>query len=67
VQRVTGMRFAERDCGRLACGSEEHPRRTPPGLLRAVAEPVENADETPPRRFVGQYGQVPLFFKSQLG
>ena len=26
-QRVTGMGFAERDCGRLACGIEEHPRR----------------------------------------
>jgi hypothetical protein len=62
-QRVMGMRFAERDRGRLACGIEEHPRRTPPGLLRAVAEPVENAEETPPPELVGQYGQVRSFQK----
>ena len=50
------MRFAERDCGRLACGIEEHPRRTLPCLLRAVTELVENADETPPLKLSGQPG-----------
>jgi len=56
AQSVAGMGFAERDCGRLACGVEEHPRRTPSRLLRAVAEPVKNADETPPRKLVRQPG-----------
>ena len=55
-QRVSGMRFAELDGVRFTCGIEEHPRRTPPRLSRAIAEPVENAEKTPPRELVGQPG-----------
>jgi len=42
----------------LAGGIEEHPRRTPPCLLRAVAELVENAEKTPPRKLRGQSGHA---------
>jgi hypothetical protein len=56
AQRVAGMGLPERDGVRFARGIEEHPRRAPTRLLRAVAEPVQNADETPPRKLRGKSG-----------